>query len=163
MIVCCTLASPVGPLTLAAEDGKLIGLWLENQKHFRAGIPQDAPFDPASAPFLQAKRWLDAYFAGLRPPVDFPLCPRGTDFQRRVWLALTEIPYGQTVTYGQLAAALRSSPRAVGAAVGRNPISILIPCHRVLGADGSLTGYAGGMENKRYLLTLEQKNKEETP
>lgn len=155
MIVVCSVSSPLGLLTLAAEDGKLIGLWLENQKRFRAGVPADAPTDPAAAPFSQARAWLDTYFAGQRPAVDFPLDPRGTDLQRRVWQALRDVPYGQTTTYGQLAKKLQSSPRAVGGAVGRNPLSILIPCHRVLGADGSLTGYAGGIERKRLLLTLE--------
>ena len=162
MIVCCKVPSPLGPLTLAAEDGALIGLWLENQRYFRAGMPSDAPVDPQAAPFAQVRVWLDAYFAGQNPPVVFPLHPRGTAFQQRVWQALTAIPYGKTATYGQLAAALRSSARAVGSAVGRNPISILIPCHRVLGADGSLTGYAGGLENKKRLLRLEGAL-EETP
>lgn len=157
MIVCRTVSSPLGPLTLAAEDGALIGLWLENQRYFRAGVPQDAPIDPQAAPFARAVAWLESYFAGQDPPAEVPLRPRGTDFQRRVWQALEEIPYGATVTYGQLAAELHSSARAVGAAVGRNPISILIPCHRVVGADGSLTGYAGGVDRKKYLLALERK------
>ncbi len=157
MIVCCTVPSPLGLLTLAAEDGALIGLWMENQRSFRAGVPQDAPIDPRAAPFARARAWLDAYFAGQNPPVDVPLRPHGTDFQRRVWRALGEIPYGQTATYGQLAEQLGSSPRAVGSAVGRNPLSLLIPCHRVVGADGSLTGYAGGIERKKALLTLEAK------
>ena len=162
MIVCCKVSSPLGPLTLAAKGGALIGLWLENQRYFRAGVPSDAPIAPQAAPFPQARAWLDAYFAGLHPPVDFPLRPQGTAFQRRVWQALTAIPYGKTASYGQLALALRSSARAVGSAVGRNPLSILIPCHRVLGADGSLTGYAGGLENKKRLLRLEGAL-EETP
>ena len=155
MIVCCTVPSPLGPLALAAEEGKLIGLWLQNQKHFRAGVPSDAPFDPQAAPFSQVRAWLDAYFAGQNPPLEVPLDPQGTDYQLRVWRALREIPYGQTVTYGQLAEKLHSAARAVGAAVGRNPVSILIPCHRVVGADGCLTGYAGGLENKKRLLRLE--------
>ena len=103
-----------------------------------------------------ARRWLDAYFAGERPDVaGLPLAPRGTAFQRRVWSALLAIPYGETRTYGELAAALGSSPRAVGSAVGKNPISVIVPCHRVLGADGSLTGYAGGLDRKRAILELE--------
>lgn len=155
MTVICSVDSPLGLLTLAAEDGSLVGLWMQDQKYFRADVPADAPVDPDAAPFSQVRAWLAAYFAGKNPPVDFPLNPRGTAFQRRVWQALRDIPYGQTTTYGQLARDLQSSARAVGTAVGRNPISLLIPCHRVLGADGSLTGYAGGVERKKYLLTLE--------
>jgi len=149
------VASPLGPLTLAARDGALIGLWLENQKNFAAGIDH-AVEAPEAAPFSQAVGWLQAYFSGQAPAsVDFPLKPAGTVFQRRVWHALLDIPWGETRTYGALARQLGSSARAVGAAVGCNPISIIIPCHRVVGADGSLTGYAGGLENKRKLLALE--------
>ena len=102
------------------------------------------------------KAWLDLYFAGERPLFLPPLQPDGTVFQLRVWDALTSVPYGETLTYGALASALGSSPRAVGQAVGKNPISLLIPCHRVVGADGSLTGYAGGADRKAYLLRLER-------
>lgn len=155
MIYVTSIEAPVGHLTLAAEDGAVIGLWIAGQKYFMAGV-RDAVEAPAAPPFDAARRWLNAYFAEERPATpDFPLAPRGTAFQRRVWQALREIPYGHTVTYGELATRLGSSARAVGSAVGRNPISILIPCHRVLGADGSLTGYAGGLENKKRLLALE--------
>ena len=123
--------------------------WME--RHLPPEVPEE------ETPLLRELRaWLEAYFDGERPdPRAIPVNPTGTAFQRRVWQALSEIPYGQIVTYGQLADRLNSSPRAVGAAVGRNPVSVLIPCHRVLGADGSLTGYAGGLERKRRLLRLE--------
>ena len=107
-------------------------------------------------PCFRARLWLDAYFAGKAPEVSgLPLSPKGTAFQKKVWQELLNIPYGTTNTYGALAGRLGSSARAVGSAVGRNPISIVIPCHRVLAADGSLTGYAGGLENKEKLLQLE--------
>ena len=150
------VVSPVGPLTLAAQDGRLIGLWLAGQKYERAGLPADAREDPEAAPFPRVRKWLAAYFDGRKPDADsLPLDPQGTEFQRRVWALLRQIPYGRTVCYGQLARRLRTSARAIGSAVARNPISILIPCHRVLGADGALTGYAGGLEVKRRLLLLE--------
>ncbi len=153
-----TVPSPLGEIRLAAEDGALCGLWFTGQKYEAAGLPKDA--EPVSADgdeiLARAARWLTAYFAGENPAVDFPLEPRGTGFQKRVWRALPEIPYGKTTSYGGLAEKLGCrSARAVGAAVGRNPISILIPCHRVLGAGGGLTGYAGGLERKQALLTLE--------
>ena len=152
----CYTDSPVGRLTLAARECRITGLWLEKQKHYGAGLPADAREDPDAAPFAQAREWLRGYFAGEAPdPTGLPLAPQGTAFQRRVCEALRQIPYGHTVTYGQLARALDSSPRAVGGAVGRNPISILIPCHRILGADGGLVGYAGGLQNKKRLLRLE--------
>ena len=104
-----------------------------------------------------ARRWLDVYFTGERPDAeDVPLAPRGTTFQLRVWDAFLAIPHGETRTYGELAAELGSSPRAIGTAVGKNPISVIVPCHRVVASDGSLTGYAGGLDRKRALLELEQ-------
>lgn len=151
-----TLPSPLGPLLLASDGTSLTGLWLEGQKYFAAGLDSAAQKAPALPVFRETERWLRDYFAGRRPPALPPLAPAGTAFQQSVWRCLLEIPYGQTRMYGTLASKLSSSPRAVGNAVGRNPISILIPCHRVLGADGSLTGYAGGMERKQFLLALEQ-------
>ena len=152
----CYMDSPVGRLTLAAREGRITGLWLENQRHYGAGLPSDARENPNAAPFAQAREWLQKYFAGEAPDAArLPLAPQGTDFQRRVWQALRQIPHGQTASYGQLAQALGSSPRAVGNAVGRNPISILITCHRLLCAHGELTGYAGGIESKKRLLRLE--------
>ncbi len=150
------IPSPAGPLLLASDGTAVTGLWLEDQKYFAAGLDPAAQKAPALPVFRETRRWLEDYFAGRRPPALPPLAPAGSAFRQAVWKKLLEIPYGQTRTYGALAAELGSSPRAVGSAVGRNPISILIPCHRLLGADGSLTGYAGGVEKKRFLLALEQ-------
>ena len=150
--------SPLGEILLAAEDGALCGLWFVGQKYEGAGLTAGSTPGPVSAdPALEkAQAWLESYFDGANPEIGFPLAPRGTAFQRRVWAALTDIPHGQTRSYGALAERLGCrSARAVGTAVGRNPISVLIPCHRVLGANGSLTGYAGGLERKRALLRLE--------
>ena len=158
----CDYESPLGRMLLAADGDGLTGAWFYGQRYFARGLEgaeknaeRGASFD--SPVLLAARHWLDAYFAGGRPDVaDVPLTPRGTAFQRRVWDALLAIPYGETRTYGELAAELGSSPRAVGTAVGKNPISVIVPCHRVLGADGSLTGYAGGLARKQALLKLEQ-------
>lgn len=158
----CDYESPLGKMLLAADDAGLMGAWFYGQRYFARGLEgaekNAGTGELADSPVLLAARcWLDAYFAGERPGVaDVPLAPRGTAFQRRVWGALLAIPYGETRTYGELAAELGSSPRAVGAAVGKNPISVIVPCHRVLGAGGSLTGYAGGLEFKRALLEIEQ-------
>ena len=149
----------LGRLTLAADENGLVGLWMEGQKYFGAGLSPEAEENAAHPALLQAADWLGRYFAGERPcPGSLPLAPRGTDFQQRVWAGLLGIGYGRTVTYGALARELGmpAAVRAVAGAVGRNPISILIPCHRVVGADGRLTGYAGGLERKRFLLELEK-------
>lgn len=158
-----TYASPVGCLTLACDGDKLVGLWLEGQKYFGAGLaPQLLPKD--NVPVLAAaKRWLDRYFCGEQPhPGELPLAPLGSAFRQEVWRILCDIPYGAVTTYGDIArqlAALRGlqsmSAQAVGGAVGHNPISIIIPCHRVVGTNGSLTGYAGGIAAKEALLHLE--------
>ena len=147
--------SPLGQLTLASDGEALCGLWFEGQKHFGRGASQ--PWKMGEVPvFAQTKRWLDLYFAGQAPDFLPPLAPQGTAFQQAVWKLLAEIPYGQTVTYGQIARKLGCpSAQAIGGAVGRNPISILIPCHRVVGGNGALTGYAGGTHRKLALLTLE--------
>ena len=153
-----TYASPVGELTLASDGTALTGLWLEGQKYFGGTSGEElAPGRPDLPVFQAARAWLDRYFAGEKPsPAELPLAPAGTPFQRAVWEKLQAIPYGAVTTYGALARELDgASPRAVGSAVGRNPISIIIPCHRVVGADGSLTGYAGGLERKQRLLTHE--------
>lgn len=145
--------SPIGQMLLRQDGDALTGLWLEGQKYYPVEFPADAHWE--DTPLLErTKDWLNQYFAGQRPQISqLPLNPRGTDFQRLVWKQLCRIPYGQTVTYGDLARSLRlGSPRAVGGAVGRNPISIIIPCHRVLGTGGKLTGYAGGVERKQWLL-----------
>ena len=147
------MPSPVGNLTLAARPGGLGGIYFESHKH---GGP--LPGQAGASPVLdEARRQLDAYFAGRRTRFDVPLAPEGTPFQQRVWALLLRIPYGETVTYGWLAAQLDKpdAARAVGAAVGRNPISIIAPCHRVVGADGALTGFAGGIERKQWLLAHE--------
>lgn len=150
-----TLPSPLGDLLLVAECGALIGVWFVGQRHFAPGIPKDAP--AGDTPTLaKARAWLNAYFAGERPTLpSLPLAPRGSPFRQRVWRALLDIPYGETETYGALARRLGTAPRAIGGAVGRNPISILIPCHRVVGAHANLTGYAGGLDRKTALLRLE--------
>ena len=147
--------SPLGMLTVAAEGGALTALVIDGQKY--ADRHLDGVGTERETPVLhRARLWLDAYFAGKAPDVSgLPLSPKGTAFQKKVWQELLNIPYGTTDTYGALAARLDSSARAVGSAVGRNPISIIIPCHRVLASDGSLAGYAGGLENKEKLLRLE--------
>lgn len=149
------IQSPAGPLLLASDGNAITGLWLEGQKYFAAGLDTDAEENAALPVFRQTALWLDAYFARKDLPALPPLAPAGSAFRLSVWERLREIPYGQTRTYGELSAALHSSPRAVGGAVGHNPISILIPCHRVVGSDGSLTGYAGGLNKKKLLLKLE--------
>lgn len=159
MVYICKAESPVSPLYLASDGVSITGLWLEGQKYFAATLGGDAQ-EAALPVFDQARAWLADYFAGKTPGAPPPLAPQGSDFRQAVWKLLLEIPYGQTVTYGELTQALRASGRqaanqAVGGAVGHNPISILIPCHRVVGADGSLTGYAGGIRIKERLLELE--------
>lgn len=147
--------SPLGMLTVAEENGVLTALVIEGQKYAERHLAGEGR--EQETPLLRAaRRWLDGYFSGRNPdPAALPLSPGGTTFQQRVWRELQRIPYGETETYGALARRLGSSARAVGSAVGRNPLSILIPCHRVLAADGGLTGYAGGLENKKKLLRLE--------
>lgn len=155
--------SPIGPLLLAERDGNLEGLWIEGQKYFPGSLGEEA-LECEDSPLLrQAGRWLDRYFAGERPAIgQLPLAPVGSEFCKQVWQLLCEIPYGETTTYGELSQKLaaqrglaRMSAQAVGGAVGRNPISIIIPCHRVVGASGSLTGYAGGLQKKIWLLAHE--------
>jgi methylated-DNA-[protein]-cysteine S-methyltransferase len=149
-----SVPSPIGDLLLISDGAALRGLWMQ-------GGPRPLPPDPAwkhdDGPFTEVIAQLDQYFAGRRTIFDVPLVLDGTPFQRRVWSALQEIPYGTTTSYGQLAAGIGqpSASRAVGLANGRNPISVIVPCHRVIGADGSLTGYGGGLERKQLLLGLE--------
>ena len=145
--------SPVGPLTLVSDGEALTGLWTEKN----APVPGELAELPV---FEQTERWLDVYFSGCAPDFTPPLRMTGTPFRLRVWELLREIPYGSLTTYGALAdklraAGIKASPRAVGGAVGANPVSIIVPCHRVIGFDGSLTGYAGGIETKKALLRLE--------
>ena len=155
-----TIPSPVGLLTLASDGTALTGLWLDGQKYFAATLDPHAEESNVLPVFTQTAQWLDVYFSGEIPPALPPLAPQGSLFRQVVWKLLLEVPRGQTTTYGTLAQLMRqqglsASAQAVGGAVGHNPISILIPCHRVLGADGNLTGYAGGIEIKRRLLQLE--------
>ena len=155
-----TITSPLGPIHLASDGTALTGLWLEGQKYFAATLPAGAQARPDLPVFRQTAEWLDAYFAKRPLPALPPLAPQGSPFRQAVWKLLLDIPYGETATYGALAQALRAhgisaAAQAVGGAVGHNPISILIPCHRCVGADGSLTGYAGGIDKKRFLLELE--------
>lgn len=152
--------SPLGTLTLAGSEEALTGLWLPGQKYFAATLPSDALRRDDLPVFRQAASWLDAYFARRLLPSLPPLAPVGSDFRQAVWQLLLEIPYGETTTYGALARRLRqrgisAAPQAVGGAVGHNPISIIIPCHRVVGSHGSLTGYAGGLAAKARLLAHE--------
>ncbi|MBQ1093002.1 methylated-DNA--[protein]-cysteine S-methyltransferase [Streptomyces sp. B93] len=147
--------SPYGPLTLVAEDGVLCGLYMTDQRH----RPPEETFGPRSdAPFPEAEEQLEAYFAGGLKEFTLPLRLNGTPFQRAVWDRLRQIPYGETRTYGDLATTLGNpnSSRAVGLANGRNPVGIIVPCHRVIGSTGSLTGYGGGLERKRRLLDFER-------
>jgi methylated-DNA-[protein]-cysteine S-methyltransferase len=150
--------SPIGPLTLVNTDGVLSGLYMDGQNH----RPDPSRFgSETSAGFGQAVRELDEYFSGDLRTFSVPLCPSGTAFERSIWRLLTQIPYGHTRSYGELAHAVGGEDadwtlaRTVGTAVGHNPIGVVIPCHRVIGADGSLTGYAGGLERKAFLLDLE--------
>src|SRR3954470_6658736 len=143
------LTSPIGPLYVEADEHGLTKLYTDGHHlHSDAG--------PDDGTFADVQRQLDEYFAGERSSFDLPLSERGTAFERAVWARLREIPQGETVTYGELARELGSVARAVGRANGRNPISIITPCHRVIGADGSLTGYAGGIATKRALLDHER-------
>ncbi|MEV4673250.1 MULTISPECIES: methylated-DNA--[protein]-cysteine S-methyltransferase [Actinomadura] len=155
------LDSPVGPLTVVAVDGGLAGLYMEKQRHLPPEETFGAPGDPDAEPFATVAKQLTAYFAGELTEFDVPLNLRGTPFQQRVWAALQEIPYGRTTTYGELAVEIGSpsASRAVGLANGRNPVSVIVPCHRVVGSTGSLTGYGGGLDRKRYLLDFERRTR----
>ena len=155
-------ASPIGSILLAADEIGLTGLWFEGQKYFALHL--DREHEEKEIPiFAKVKEWLTIYFSGKEPDFTVPLHLTGTAFQNEVWEILRTIPYGRTMTYGEIArqvAARRGLPhmsaQAVGGAVGHNAISILVPCHRVVGTDGSLTGYSGGMDRKIHLLQLEQ-------
>ncbi|MDR3326622.1 MAG: methylated-DNA--[protein]-cysteine S-methyltransferase [Prevotellaceae bacterium] len=159
-------SSPLGSLMLASNGEDLVGLWIEQQKYFGNTVPtemiekQDLPL------FANTKKWLAEYFAGQKPAIsDLPLSPNAGTFRTTVWNILCEIPYGKVITYGEIAKTVaskmnksRMSSQAVGGAVGHNPISIIIPCHRVVGSNGSLTGYAGGIDKKIKLLEHEGVN-----
>lgn len=146
----------LGEIVLIGSDAGLSQLTFTGQRHDRA-IPSDSRLDPSATPLREAADQLEAYLAGELQRFDVPLAPAGTPFQRHVWRALEEIPFGETTTYGAIAAQLPepSVARAVGGAVGRNPIAVIVPCHRVLGSTGALTGFAGGLDRKRHLLEVE--------
>lgn len=158
-----TYSSPVGILTLASDGDNLVGLWIAGQKYHGGGTPGEMVAVDNLPIFSATKKWLDRYFAGARPDIsELPLAPIGGEFRRRVWDILCAVPYGAVITYGdiarKMAAAINKpmmSAQAVGGAVARNPISIIIPCHRVVGVNGSLTGYAAGIPTKVRLLRHE--------
>ena len=161
-------SSPLGRMTLASDGTNLVGAWFETQKHYEAHMPQHTAFTDDLFIFRQAKHWLDVYFGGDCPDFSLLLNPVGSSpFRTYVWQILQQIPYGQTITYGDIAKKLqlqtgkRVSAQAVGGAVGHNPISVIVPCHRVMGANGNLTGYAGGLKLKIALLKLEGVNTDE--
>lgn len=162
-LVYARVTTPVGKLLLVGEQQgpsvALCGLYFEDARHADHAIPEGALEDRRA--FAEALEQLDGYFAGKRRTFELKLAPRGTEFQRRVWQALAEIPYGETTTYAAIARAIGKpkAVRAVGAANGKNPLSIVVPCHRVIGQDGTLTGYAGGLPSKRRLLDLEARQR----
>lgn len=165
MIETALYQSPLGSITLAVSEEHLIGLWFNGQQHFGSTLPtpiQEQWKNPNNPIIKQTQTWLDTYFAGEIPPSIPPLFFLGSPFRCRVWQELLTIPYGETRTYKQIALALQHnnpekyiSPRAVGGAVAHNPISIIVPCHRVIGTNGLLTGYAGGINRKAFLIARE--------
>ena len=156
--------SPLGDILLASKNNELIGLWFKDQKYYLESIKEEIVENNNEEIFLKTKDWLDRYFKGEQPNIkELSLNPIGSTFRKKVWKILCNIPYGKTMTYKEIAdkiskeKGLKSmSAQAVGEAVGHNPISIIIPCHRVVGSNGNLTGYAGGLDKKEYLLKLEQ-------
>ncbi len=163
MLFCCDYTSPLGQLTLASDGENLVGLWMEGQKYFGGSLREELCQKEDVPGLVAGKQWLNRYFAGEKPkPGEILLAPMGSPFRQAVWRILCGIPYGECVTYGDIAREVAActgkagmSGQAVGGAVGHNPISIIIPCHRVVGAGGSLTGYAGGIQKKVWLLTHE--------
>ena len=153
----CFYESILGVYTLAQSEKGLCGIWLQGQKHEWGSWIQEARIIEETALLKRVKQWLDAYFQGEDSKIDFPLDLQGTAFQKQVWALLLTIPYGKTMTYKEIAQTITPSMscQAVGQAVGHNPISIVVPCHRVIAVSGKLTGYAGGIEVKRWLLTHE--------
>lgn len=155
-------ASPLGGITMASDGKVLTGLWFDGQKYFGTGLTEGAE-EKILPVFEETEKWLNGYFQRKEPKYLPPFRPEGSSFQKEVWEILLAIPYGETLTYGEIAKIMASrrrlpgmSAQAVGGVVGRNPISIIIPCHRVIGKNGSLTGYAGGIEKKEWLLRLEK-------
>lgn len=158
--------SPLGQITLLSDQNNLLGMWFANQDYYRAGYDLEKASLKLSQPIEKARQWLDDYFAGNNPsPAQVPMAPKTTEFRQRVYQVLCQVPYGQTTTYKELSDRLQENKpvkknlaRAVGNALGHNPILLLIPCHRVLGSNGSLTGYAAGLGRKKALLALEKGN-----
>lgn len=154
--------TPMGGMTMASDGEGLTGLWFEGQRFYGATLMQEHEVREELPVFDLTRRWLEVYFEGRCPDFTPPLTLRGSDFRLQVWQQLLQVPYGSTTTYGELARRLvkesgtRVSAQAVGGAVGHNPIALIVPCHRVVGSDGSLTGYAGGLERKKGLLALER-------
>ena len=155
--------SPIGKLLLASNETHIIGLWIEGQKYFSANLPEETILNDKKEVLIKAKKWLDEYFNLKKPDIkQLPIAPIGSEFRQKVWKILCEIPYGEVLTYGQIAKKIEKitgkvsmSAQAIGGAVGHNPISIIIPCHRVIGRNGNLTGYAGGLDKKKRLLEIE--------
>lgn len=150
-------SSPLGEMLIVSDGEAIVGIWFLGQKHFKSSLSCEITQKEDLSIFNNAIEWLDMYFKGLNPEIDFKLNPNGSEFQIKVWKILSEIPYGETVTYGEIASQISQtmSAQAVGGAVGRNPIAVIIPCHRVIGANGKLTGYAAGIDKKMELLKLE--------
>lgn len=163
MIYTFTYKSPIGNLLIASKDNKLVGLWMENQKYYLSDFKEEIVETENLEILVKTKKWLDRYFNGENPDInELEINPIGSEFRKSVWEILKKIPYGEVITYNDIAKELakqkgikKMSAQAVGGAVGHNPISIIIPCHRVVGANGNLTGYAGGIKNKVELLKLE--------
>lgn len=156
--------SPIGTVTMASDGQNITGVWMQGQKYFAATLGDHVP-ETSLPVFGLAEEWLERYFRGEQPEITLPLAPQGNEFRKSVWKILCDIPYGEVITYGQIAKLMAAqlgkttmSAQAVGGAVGHNPISIIVPCHRVVGSNGSLTGYAGGIERKIKLLQLEKVN-----
>ena len=169
MIYTCIYKSKLGSILLSADEIGLTGLWFEGQKYFANTLP-DGAISQESLILTEAKRWLDIYFSGKEPDFTPKLHPIGSPFRQEGWRILLQIPYGQTMTYGEIARQMEKlqnrphmSAQAVGGAVGHNGISIIIPCHRVVGTKGNLTGYAGGLDKKMALLELEHANRKNYP
>ena len=156
MIRYARLMTPLGTLIATAVGGALTGLYYEGGRH-APSVAREWKEDSSAAVFTECARQIGEYLEGRRKSFDLPVAPEGSEFQRRVWIEIARIPFGETITYAELAlrAGAPGSARAAGAATGRNPLSIVVPCHRVIGSDGSLTGYAGGLERKTKLLELE--------
>lgn len=166
MIYTSTYKSPIGNLLIASKDNKLVGLWMENQKYYLSNFKEKIVETENLEILVKTKKWLDRYFNGEKPNInELEINPVGSEFRKSVWEILKNIPYGEVITYNDIAKELakqkgikKMSAQAVGGAVGHNPISIIIPCHRVVSTNGSLTGYAGGIKKKIYLLEHEKVN-----